>query len=420
MAQRFAGLRHPSNCARGRKNCTGESSARLILWLAQLILGRISCASRRRAPADGSPAPLLGGAAPARDFFYLAKLCALLPRAFVHSFLFMSELFIRQEILKNLPALDCILFDVDGVLLDVSLSFRAAIVDTVQFYIKEQLGLSDTGALIEAEETELFKFAGGFNDDWDLTNAAVAFLIGKWAQSGAKDTKALREFGPDWREFTASLRRKGGGLQQAEGFVLEMLRPTQRREFARAWNQKLVTRLFQEFYGGDEACRDLYGFDPEYLHGEGYYKRERVIIQPELVPTALKTGLITGRGRSEAKLGLAHARLTNKFPENGWVVPDSGFKKPDGRTLLLAREKLDFKLGLFIGDIMDDLRTVFNYRDLKGAGKARIYSAIVLSGPSGDKHKREFLEAGADIVAPDVNVLLEYLASAAKGAKGKG
>jgi len=176
----------------------------------------------------------------------------------------------------------------------------------------------------------------------------------------------------------------------------------------------LVTRLFQEYYGGDEACRDLYGFDPEYLHGEGYYKRERVIIQPELVPTHLKTGLITGRGRSEAKLGLQHARLANKFPENGWVVPDSGFKKPDGRTLLLAREKLDFKLGLFIGDIMDDLRTVFNYRELKGAGRARIYSAIVLSGPGGDKHKREFLEAGADIVAPDVNVLLEYLGNITK------
>ena len=326
----------------------------------------------------------------------------------------MSELFIRQEILKNLPSLDALLFDMDGVLLDVSLSFRAAIVETTQFYLTQQLDLQDTGKLIEAEETELFKFAGGFNDDWDLTNAAVAFLIGKWAQSGAKDTTTLREFGPDWREFTSSLKRKGGGLQQAEGFVLEMLKPGERREFARAWNARLVTRLFQEFYGGDSHCRELYGFDPEYVHGDGYFKREKLLVKPELVPANINTGLITGRARAEAKLGLHHARLTGKIPENGWVVPDSGFKKPDGHTLLLAREKLDFKMGLFIGDIMDDLQTVFNYRELKGAGKARIYSAIVLSGPSGDAHKREFLEAGADIVAPDVNVLLEYLARVRK------
>jgi len=322
----------------------------------------------------------------------------------------MSELFIRQEILKNLPSLDAILFDMDGVLLDVSLSYRAAIVETTQFYITRQLELSDTGHLIEAEETELFKFAGGFNDDWDLTNACVAFLVGKWAQSGAKDTASLRAFGPDWRDFTASLKRKGTGLVGAEGYVLEMLKPSERREFARAWNPKLVTRLFQEFYAGDSHCRELYGFAPEYVHGDGYFKRETVIVNPDLVPR-LKTGLVTGRARAEAKLGLEHARLTNKIPENGWVVPESGFKKPDGRTLLLAREKLDFKMGLFIGDIMDDLRTVFNYRDLKASGKARIYSAIVLSGPSGATHKREFLEAGADIVAPDVNMLLEYLGS---------
>lgn len=320
----------------------------------------------------------------------------------------MSELFIRQEILKNLPSLDAILFDMDGVLLDVALSYRAAIVETTQFYITRQLELSDTGHLIEPEETELFKFAGGFNDDWDLTNACVAFLVGKWAQSGAKDTASLRAFGPDWREFTASLKRKGTGLPGAEGYVLEMLKPSERREFARAWNPKLVTRLFQEFYAGDSHCRELYGFAPEYVHGDGYFKRETVIINPDLVPR-LKTGLVTGRARAEAKLGLEHARLTNKIPENGWVVPESGFKKPDGRTLLLAREKLDFKMGLFIGDIMDDLRTVFNYRELKASGKARIYSAIVLSGPSGALHKREFLEAGADIVAPDVNTLLEYL-----------
>ncbi|RYX82996.1 hypothetical protein EON83_16480 [bacterium] len=331
----------------------------------------------------------------------------------------MSELFIRQEILKNLPSLDCLLFDMDGVLLDVSQSFRAAIIETTQFYIKEQLGLEDTGKLIEPEEIEMFKFAGGFNDDWDLTNAIVALLIGKWAQSGAKDTQSLREFGTDWREFTSTIKRKGGGLQQAEGFILEMLKPSERREFARAWNSKLVTRLFQEFYGGDESCRDLYGFDPEYIHGQGYYRREQVLIKPSLIPSDIKTGLITGRARAEAKLGLHHARLTNKIPENGWVVPDSGFKKPDGRTLLLAREKLDFKVGLYIGDIMDDLQTVFNYRELKGSGKARIYSAIVLSGPGGATHRREFLEAGADIVAPDVNFLLEALGNITKAAQSK-
>ena len=329
----------------------------------------------------------------------------------------MSELYIKQDQLKALAQIDAILFDVDGVLLNVSQSFRCCIIDTLQHVMTKTIGLESNAALLEPEEVELFKFAGGFNDDWDLTNAAVALALAKWAQTGATDTATLRAALPDWGEYTDILRRRGGGLQQAEAFVLEMLTPSQRREFARAWNPKAVTRLFQEFYGGDSACRELYGFDPETFHGEGYYKRETVMVDPTLVPTDLKLGIITGRARAEAKLALQHAKLTQKIPEIGWVVPDSGLKKPDGRTLMLAREKLDFRNALYIGDIRDDLQTVINYRELRGSGKARIFSAIVLSGPSGDKHRREFLEAGADIVAPDVNFLLQYLKSLRSSSK---
>jgi HAD superfamily phosphatase len=324
-------------------------------------------------------------------------------------FVFMSELFIRQDLFKSLPQIDAILFDIDGVLLDVSLSFRAAIVETTQHYAKNTLHLEDTGKLILPEEVELFKFAGGFNDDWDLTNAAVALVIAKWAQTGATDTQTIRDASPSWEEYTSAIKRRGGGLVEAEGFILEMLGSTERREFARHWNARLVTRLFQEFYGGDDACRDLYGFDPEYIHGEGFYKREKAMVDPTLIPGGMKCGVVTGRAKPETRLGLRHAKLLNRIKEEGWVTPESGAKKPDGKTLMLARDALDFKFGLYIGDIMDDLQTVLNYRELRGAGKARIISAIVLSGPSGATHRRDFLEAGADIVAPDVNFLLQYL-----------
>ena len=173
----------------------------------------------------------------------------------------MSELFIRQEMFKNLPLIDTILFDIDGVLLDVSGSFRSAIIETTQHVAVHSLGLEDTGKLLEPEDIELFKFAGGFNDDWDLTNAALALVTAKWAQHGAKDTAAIRALAPSWKEFTEAVKRRGGGFQEAEGYVLEiMLGPNQRREFARNWNSKLSIRIFQEFYAGDDACRELYGF----------------------------------------------------------------------------------------------------------------------------------------------------------------
>ena len=103
-----------------------------------------------------------------------------------------------------------------------------------------------------------------------------------------------------------------------------------------------------------------------------------------------------------------------RIKEEARITPELGAKKPDGATLVMAREALDFKCALYIGDIMDDLNTVLNYREQKGDGKSRVISGIALSGPGGEAHKREFLEKGADIITPDVNFLLTYLGGVLK------
>jgi phosphoglycolate phosphatase-like HAD superfamily hydrolase len=133
------------------------------------------------------------------------------------------------------------------------------------------------------------------------------------------------------------------------------------------------------------------------------------MLPADALPTNLKYGVVTGRSRSETHLALKMAKLLNRIPDTAWQTPEDGVRKPDGRTLITARDKLDFRYGIYIGDTMDDLQTVINYRSLKGAGRARIISCIALSGPSGDKHRRLFLEAGAEIVAPDAETILQYL-----------
>ena len=57
-----------------------------------------------------------------------------------------------------------VLFDMDGVLVDVSGSYRRAIRETAEAL---------TGAPVSAEEVQGYKNRGGFNDDWALTHAIV-------------------------------------------------------------------------------------------------------------------------------------------------------------------------------------------------------------------------------------------------------
>ena len=159
----------------------------------------------------------------------------------------MSELFIKQSLVKSLPTVDALILDIDGVVLDVSGSFRVAIAQTAQFYALNFMELADSGPVFEVADGELFKMAGGFNSDWDLTNAVVALLVAKQAISGLKDTESLRWQEPSWAQFTEQIRRRGGGLEAAEKWILDTLNATQRRDFTRMLKPKLVTQIFQEF-----------------------------------------------------------------------------------------------------------------------------------------------------------------------------
>lgn len=326
----------------------------------------------------------------------------------------MSELFVKQEIVKSLPQLDAILLDVDGVILDVAQTFHVVAAEVAQWYGTEILKLENTGPLFQAGETELFKNAGGFNNDWDLANAAVALIVAKQAQSGATDTANVRAAEPTFAEFCEEIKRRGGGLVVAERVILEMLDATQRRNFARNWNAKLVTQLFQEMYAGDAACRDLYGFTPQHIHGDGYLEKETVLLDSDLLPAKTKNGVLTGRIAAETQIALQRAGLTQKIPASHWVTESDGVRKPDARALALLQERMNFKLGIYIGDTIDDLRVVQNFRESRATGRARVLSCLVLSGPAGASNRRAFLEAGAEIVAPDVNAVLSYLGNVLK------
>jgi HAD superfamily phosphatase len=57
-----------------------------------------------------------------------------------------------------------VLFDMDGVLVDVSRSFRRAIIETAR-----ELG----GVEVTPEDVQAYKDRGGFNNDWVLTHAIL-------------------------------------------------------------------------------------------------------------------------------------------------------------------------------------------------------------------------------------------------------
>ncbi|MDL0141994.1 TIGR01548 family HAD-type hydrolase, partial [Halobacterium salinarum] len=63
---------------------------------------------------------------------------------------------------------DAVVLDVDGVLVDVAESYRRAIVEAVEHVY---------GDTIERADIQQFKDAGGFNNDWTVTDAAALWVL---------------------------------------------------------------------------------------------------------------------------------------------------------------------------------------------------------------------------------------------------
>lgn len=94
-----------------------------------------------------------------------------------------------------------LLFDMDGVLVDVSQSYRVAIKKTAEFF---------TGDDISDKDIQVLKDKGGFNNDWDLTEELI-LKRGK--------TIDKQEIIDKFQEFY--LGKGDGGLIQNERWILD-------------------------------------------------------------------------------------------------------------------------------------------------------------------------------------------------------
>ena len=88
--------------------------------------------------------------------------------------------------------MDILIFDMDGVLIDVSKSYRKTIQRTIQIYLETCLGFARSRrGWITNEEISLFKSVGGFNNDWDLTSGLLLYLL---SLSGISSLSKRRRF----------------------------------------------------------------------------------------------------------------------------------------------------------------------------------------------------------------------------------
>src|SRR3972149_6578341 len=99
-----------------------------------------------------------------------------------------NGIFVDTSKIDKIKTLDAIIFDCDGVLIDITNSYDLAIKKTVDFILKEMANIVQSN-IVTTQMIEGFKATGGFNDEVDVTYSLILSIV-----AAKKLNKSIVEF----------------------------------------------------------------------------------------------------------------------------------------------------------------------------------------------------------------------------------
>ena len=329
-----------------------------------------------------------------------------------------------------------LIWDVDGVIVSVGDSYRRAIVDTVQCYFSDLVGLNLDKKMVEISDTQKFKLAGKFNNDWEVTYAIILCYLTKMI--GKQDlTKIgvelpdrsfkqriikLQNLGKNYNKskmnldldsLTKEIKGKGGGFEKTKEALQEEF--GQNLETAlKFFFPEMIKGVFQEIYLGGDLYREKYRKYTDFIFAPGFIRDEKLIVKEKTMDRLSNEyilGIATGRERFEVEYTLKEHKLDKFFPSEFIVTSeDVSIPKPAPNQLLECMRRLSERYkfkeekAAYIGDSIDDI---------VAAKKAEFYSIGCLSATGNEEQKellrKEFERLGCDLIIENANELLDYI-----------
>ncbi len=284
---------------------------------------------------------------------------------------------------------DTVVLDIDGVLVDVEDSYRRAVVESVRRVY---------GETVDRDSLQAFKDAGGFNNDWLLTDAIALYVLGQRAG-----------FDEDIPTFTDHIAQQGGGLEATEAVLAAELPNAEFERVIDEWDSDQLRTVFQALYLGADLFRSLEDSEPPF-ETAGYIHDEPVLADADTLTALTETysvGVVTGRPAAEASIALDRVGLAvpdeHRFTMDNW---EQG--KPHPYALKTLAERFGSDSVAFVGDTLDDVQTAIN-ADSEDADRTYYGIGVLTGGLTGQDGRKKFNAAGATAVLASITDLPEHL-----------
>ena len=308
-----------------------------------------------------------------------------------------------DSVINLIKKLDSIVFDCDGVLIDVKQSYYATINQTTKHILQTITGI-DNPIKINFKIIEGFKSSGGFNDEVDLTYAVILSLVG-----AAKLKKNPAQF-----LFDVIRHSDSTGITSVEKYVQSLIDITDIQEklsYPGIRQQNLLNQTFDQIFYGPELYTMLYDHTSPFSDS-GLIEQDVVILNEFLTrylskKFGSKIAMVTGRGKKSTTHSLK-SMLSGFDLKNSWFLEDESreLAKPNPESLVRCVSGMNSAFCLYVGDSMEDFIMA---KEASKPGNTVIFCGIIGTSKNKQEKLDLFQKHGAVLVLNSIRDLTKIL-----------
>ncbi|QLH08317.1 HAD family hydrolase [Candidatus Nitrosotenuis sp. DW1] len=299
--------------------------------------------------------------------------------------------------------IDGVIFDCDGVLVDVSKSYDLAIRKTTQYVLKKFANIKSIP--ITAEIISGFKSTGGFNDEVDVTYASILSLVAA-KKLGIDDTKFI---------FRVIKNADSTGVRSVEKFLdtldVDLSDMRKKLDYPGKRTTNPLYEIFDQIFYGPTLYKKIFKKKSQFTE-KGLINNDKVILTKKLLSVLEKKfgsnlAIVSGRGKESVRYSLKE--LLNGFNlKSSLFLEDEPreMAKPNPKSLLFSVSKLHARHCLYVGDSMEDLIMA---KKVAKMGKKITFCGIYGTSKNPDSKIHLFKDVGVPVMIKSINLIPKAL-----------
>lgn len=299
--------------------------------------------------------------------------------------------------------IDSLIFDCDGVLIDIKKSYDQTITATTKYVLENFAEITDS-IDIDFKIIDGFKSTGGFNDEVDLTYASILSLV------------AAKKLKQDPTEFIFSVIKNSDstGIKSVENFLkkqTDISKIIKKLSYPGSHRENILYQIFDQLFYGPELYSKLFKTISKFSD-PGLIENDQVIFNDELSKKLQKKfgsqiSMVTGRGKQSVSYSLKH--LLEKFDlKNSVFLEDEAreLAKPNPQSLVNSISGMNSKSCLYVGDSMEDFIMAKKATIL---GHNTTFCGIIGTSKNPQEKLKLFEQNNAIVVLDSINLLPKLL-----------